>query len=163
MSTTILQQLTTDRDTARLQSPKETYPILTRILGDYELGTKSKKPKVGDDALVLIIKGILAGNTETIGLLQKSQGGEKEHASEIQRLENQSRLLQKYIPAKAEKEQVDNPDLLTEEDYRAILAENSFEKIGLFHKFLKDNYAGRTEGAVATRVFNAVQQEKAVE
>uniref|UniRef100_A0AB39CE68 tRNA amidotransferase n=1 Tax=Pseudomonas phage HRDY3 TaxID=3236930 RepID=A0AB39CE68_9VIRU len=163
MTLSILQQLTVDRDTARLQSPKETYPILTRILGDYELGTKAKKPKVGDDALVLIIKGILAGNAETIALLKKSQGGEQEHAGEILRLENQTRLLQKYIPAKAEKEQSDNPDVLTEQDYRAILAENPFDKLGLFHKFLKENYAGRTEGAVATRVFNAVQKEKAAE
>lgn len=163
METTILQQLTADRETARLQSPKETYPILTRVLGDYELGAKSKKPKVGDAALVLILKGVVAGNNETIGLLKKSQGGEKEHAAEILRLETQTRLMQKYIPVKAEKEQADNPDVLTEADYRQILAENAFEKIGLFHKFLKENYAGRTEGAVATRVFNAVQQEKAAE
>lgn len=162
MALTILETLVRDRDTARLQSPKETYPILTRILGDYELGTKAKKPKVGDDAVVLIIKGILAGNRETIELLKKSQGGEKEHAAEILRLENQSRLLQNYIPAKEEKAGLeDDPNVLTEEEYRAILAENPFEKLGLFHKFLKENYAGRTEGAVATRVFNAVQKEKA--
>lgn len=159
MSESLLQTMMRHRETARLQSPKETYPILTRIIGDYELGAKAKKPRTGDDALVLIIKGILAGNTETIALLKKSQGGEKEHASEIQRLETQSRLLQNYIPAKAEA--ADNPDLLTEEQYREILAENSFDKLGLFHAFLKANYAGRTEGAVATRVFNAVQKEKA--
>lgn len=161
MTQTILAQLTTDRDTARLQSPKETYPILTRVLGDYELGAKAKKPRTGDDALVLILKGLIAGNTETISLLRKSQGGEGEHAAEILRLENQSRLLAKYIPAKAEKVSEDNPDLLTEEQYREIIANNSFPALGQFHKFLKDNFAGRTEGAVATRVFNAVQKEKA--
>jgi len=156
MALTLLETLVRDRDTSRLQSPKETYPILTRILGDYELGAKAKKPRTGDDAVILIIKGILAGNTETIALLKKSQGGEKEHATEILRLETQSRLLQNYIPAKAEV--ADNPDVLTEEQYREILAENPFDKLGLFHKFLKENYAGRTEGAVATRVFNAVQK-----
>nr|DAF93435.1 MAG TPA: YqeY-like protein [Myoviridae sp. ctshb19] len=159
MSESLLLTMMRHRETARLQSPKETYPILTRIIGDYELGAKAKKPRTGDDALVLIIKGILAGNTETIALLKKSQGGEKEHASEIQRLETQSRLLQSYVPAKVEA--AENPDVLTEEQYREILAENPFDKLGLFHKFLKENYAGRTEGAVATRVFNAVQKEKA--
>lgn len=161
MTLTVLEQITNDRATARVQSPQETYPILTRVLGDYELGSKAKKPRAGDDALMLILKGLIAGNTETIGLLHKSQGGEGEHAAEILRLENQSRLLAKYIPAKAEKVSEDNPDLLTEAQYREILANNTFAALGQFHKFLKDNFAGRTEGAVATRVFNAVQKEKA--
>lgn len=146
----ILAQITGDRDTARLQSPKETYPILTRVLGDYELGAKSKKPRTGDDALLLILKGLIAGNTETIGLLRKSQGGEKEHAAEIQRLETQTRLLSKYIPEKEEKVVDASMDASA---LRAVLEAGEFTAVGLFHKHLKDNFAGQYDPKVATAVF----------
>lgn len=152
MTQTILAQLTNDRDMARLQSPKETYPILTRVLGDYELGAKAKKPRTGDDALLLIIKGLIAGNTETIGLLHKAQGGEKEHASEIQRLETQSRLLSKYIPEKAEKAEAEVS--LDADALRAILTESNITALGLFQKHLKDNYTGQYSPKTATEVFN---------
>lgn len=152
MTQTVLDQITADRATARLQSPKETYPILTRILGDYELGTKAKKPRTGDDALIVILKDMIAKNAEAIGLLGKSQGGEKEHASEIQRLETQSRLLSKYIPEKAEKAE---PEVTLDADaLRTLLTDGGFTALGLFQKYLKENYTGQYSPKTATEVFN---------
>lgn len=152
MTQTVLDQITADRATARLQSPKETYPILTRILGDYELGTKAKKPRTGDDALIVILKDMIAKNAEAIGLLGKTQGGESEHAAEILRLENQSRLLAKYIPEKAEKAEA--PSAMSADDIRAVLNEGSFASLGLFQKHLKENYNGQYSPKTATEVFN---------
>jgi hypothetical protein len=152
MTQVVLDQITADRATARLQSPKETYPILTRILGDYELGAKAKKPRTGDDALIVILKDMIAKNAEAIGLLGKTQGGESEHAAEILRLENQSRLLAKYIPAKVEK--VEAETALDADALRAILTEGNFTSVGFFQKHLKENYNGQYSPKTATEVFN---------
>ena len=154
----ILNTIVADRATARLQSPKETYPILTRIVGDYELVATGKNPQQGDAVVIAIINGLIKANNDTIELLKKTQGGEKEHAAEILRLENQTRLIGKYVPEVVEEEPADNPDLISEEEYLEILVEGGFEKLGDYHKYLKANYDGRYEGAVATRIFNSVQK-----
>lgn len=146
----LLQRITGDRALARVGTEKDTYQLLTRILGDYELGAKAKKPKTGDTPLIEIIRGLMAGNTETIGLLQKTQATD-ENDAQIRRLENQNVLLGKYLPT-----------MLTDEEIEEILLaqlEAGPVSIGDFQKFMREHYLNKFKPGTVAQIYTANAQK----
>lgn len=142
MTLTVLEHVTADRAIARQSRDTPAYQILTQILGDYQTGATLKKPKVGDGALIEIIRLITVANTETIGLLRAST--QEDYTDKILFLENQNTMLSQYLPV-----------LLTEEELRTILKSQEFSNIGAYQKFLRENYPDRFKPGTAAQVFNA--------
>jgi uncharacterized protein YqeY len=146
MTVTVLDRIVADRAIARQSRDTPAYQILTQILGDYQTGATLKKPKIGDGALIEIIRLITVANTETIGLLRAST--QEDYADKILFLENQNTMLSQYLPI-----------LLTEEELRTILVELIIDgpvSIGDFQKHLRTKYTDRFKPGTAAQVYNAL-------
>lgn len=142
----IIEQITADRMTARTEKDTATYQILTQILGTYQQGAGLKKPKVGDDAAIEIIRGIIGANTETIAKM-KERNDDNSYDDKIFFLETQSEMLGHYLPT-----------LLTEEELREVLASQEFANIGAFQKHLRENFPNRFQPGVAAQVYNSSKE-----
>lgn len=138
----VLDRITADRAIARQAKDTNTYQILTQILGSYQTGATLKKPKVGDSAVIALVREIVNANKETIVLLVKHNTDGK-HAQKIEELHNQTTVLMQYLPV-----------LLTDLELGEILAAGDYPNIGAFQKFLRENYADRFQPGVAASVFN---------
>lgn len=139
MTVTVLDRIVADRAIAR-QSRDESYQILTQILGAYQTGATLKKPKVGDGAIIEIIRLLTVANNESLELMRASS---TDYADKILFLEKQNTMLSQYLPT-----------LLTEEELRTILNSQEFSNIGAYQKFLRENYADRFKPGTAAQVFN---------
>ena len=139
---TIVEQITSDRMIALTERDTATYKILTRILGDYQTGATMKKPKVGDGAIIEILRDIIGGNTKSIEAMRE-RNADGEYNDKILTLEIQSEMLGHYLPV-----------LLTEDELREILRNQDFTNIGAFQQYLRTNFPNRFQPGVAAQVFN---------
>lgn len=142
MTVSVIDRVTADRAIARQSRDNEAYQILTQILGAYQTGATLKKPKVGDGAIIEIIRLLTVANNESLELMRAST--QADYADKILFLEKQNTMLSQYLPT-----------LLTEEELRTILNSQEFSNIGAYQKFLRENYADRFKPGTAAQVFNA--------
>ncbi|MFA7287132.1 MAG: hypothetical protein WC052_05720 [Patescibacteria group bacterium] len=149
MTVTVLDRITADRAIARQSRDTPAYQILTQILGDYQTGATLKKPKVGDGAIIELVRLIVKANNDTIALLRTAESTfpERDFAEKLSFLENQNTILSQYIP-----------ELLTETELQTILVNlviGGPVSIGDFQKHLRENYADRFKPGTAAQVYNA--------
>lgn len=142
MNNSVVDRVTADRAIARQSKDTPAYQILTQILGTYQTGATLKKPKVGDGAMIEIIRLIVVANNESLGHMRAST--QEDYSDKILFLENQNTMLSQYLPV-----------LLTETELQSILEEGTFENIGAFQKHLRENYADRFKPGTAAQVYNA--------
>lgn len=139
----IIEQITGDRMIARQERDTATYQILTQIVGTYQQGAGLKKPKVGDNVAIEIIREIIAGNNTSLKeMRERNENGV--YDEKILFLETQSEMLGHYLPT-----------LLTEDELREILSGGEFANIGEFQKHLRENFTNRFQPGVAAQVFNS--------
>lgn len=146
MTVSVIDRVTADRAIARQSRDNEAYQILTQILGAYQTGATLKKPKVGDGAIIEIIRLLTVANNESLELMRAST--QADYADKILFLEKQNTMLSQYLPV-----------LLTEEELRTILVELIIDgpvSIGDFQKHLRTKYTDRFKPGTAAQVYNAL-------
>ena len=113
--------------------------ILTTLIG--EVGTVAKndgREQATDEEVIVFIKKFIKNLEETIKIVSEGSGFGIDINQQRQELE----VLVTYLPKQ-----------LTEEELVALKASTNPANKGEWMKFLKENYAGRYDGKMASAVF----------
>lgn len=134
----LIDRLKSEMREARLARDTKDVTFFSTIIGELEGKAKLKKPVeaqvVTDEEVIAYAKRYIQTNLDNIRLAKTIE--------EVQFLEQENAYLSQFVP-----------DELTENQIKDVILSNEFFNIGQFMQHMKQHYAGRYDGKLATEIF----------
>ena len=128
----LFEKLKDDRLTARKLRQDQTISLLATVIG--EVDTKVHQGnKLTDEMVVAVLKKFNEGCQEIIGANRDQES--------VRKAIFDSGIIEKYLPQQ-----------LTEDQLKDLMVD--FTTLGDFQKYLKQNFAGKYDGGLASKLFN---------
>jgi uncharacterized protein YqeY len=135
----LIDEIRTRRKTAKILREEIKGNILTTLLGELENIAKRNGTDITDDMVVKTCKKFIASNDEFLAATKDPLV--------VHRLTEENNLLELYLPSQ-----------LTEDELKNIIIESEFITVPEIMKFLKENYSGKYDGKVASRLAKELSQ-----
>jgi len=130
---TIYNNLKNNLLKARKEKKNDDVILLSTVIGNMDLKAKvvNGMKVVSDEDAISYIKGHL----KNLEVMAEHKNSEK--------VQSEIKFISEYLPKQ-----------MSEEDILSVVRSNSFENMGQFMKYMKENYVGLYDGKTATTIFN---------
>ncbi len=141
---TLITKIKADQLQARKDRNSLKSTILTTLIGEASIiGKNGGNREVTDQEVITVIKKFIKSIDDTLNYL----GVASSFTVQYQVVASEKAMLEKYLPSQ-----------MTEEELIQAIAEVKFAPKGIIMKFLKDNFAGKYDGKLASKVIDELER-----